>query len=402
MVIVVYLPFGWNHQSFWHRRKPTESLAFALKGQGAVIVVEPFVSLTTGWYRLKERRKISCTLRQGRLHQKKKNLFVLMPVVWMPVRLDYLGLFEKLNYWFLASQIRRSIKSITTGKLFVLSWFYRPEQEHFVGLAGEHFVVYECYDQHHIANDVLSIPGYSEILHRKERKLLSKTDLVITTSEELLHDKRKHHSNVVLFHNAADAKFFMKVQDSKTIISEKISQLRHPILGYLGSINDDLDLDLLKYIAKSKPDWTLIIAGEALDQFEVDFQLLTFRNVKLAGWIRDEIPNYFKAVDVCMIPFRTDSRFNQYRNPNKLHEYIAMGKPVVSTNISNIRPHGDIIYIAKEKKEFLACIEKALMEDGPDKIFERLGRASENTWEKRADRVLEKVREMILLRSERR
>jgi len=114
-------------------------------------------------------------------------------------------------------------------------------------------------------------------------------------------------------------------------------------------------------------------------------------NVRLVGWIREEIPGYFKTVDVCLIPFLTDSEYNQYRNPNKLHEYIEMGKPVVSTDIQGVHSLINTIYIARTKEEFVVCVDRTLAEDGPARIAERMRRARENTWERRSERMLEIV-----------
>jgi glycosyltransferase involved in cell wall biosynthesis len=228
---------------------------------------------------------------------------------------------------------------------------------------------------------------------------LSKADIVIATSETLWKEKEKVHSHVYLFPNAADVDFFAKVQAPETNIAEVVERLQPPIVGYLGTINRHLDIDLLRHLAKAKPRWTLLIAGgvedEKLAQSDAYKRLTALPNVQFVGWIREEIPNYFKKVDVCLIPFRTDSDFNQYRNPNKLHEYTAMGKPVVSTDIPCVRSHANIIYIARTKEEFVARIEQALAEDGPERIAERLRWARENTWEKRAERILCIIKEYL-------
>lgn len=393
IVIVVYIPFGWDHQHFWHRREPTEALAVMLRGRGGVLVVEPYMCPFTGWYRSAQREKLRQVMRQGKLRRQTDNLYILMPSVWLPLRWQHLRWVQRFNWRTLARQIRKTVWHIASQTHHVVSWFYRPDHVDFVGLAGEDRMVYECYDQHHTAYDAQSIPGRSELLQRQEKELLSKADIVFTTSEKLCEEKSKIHSNVHLFHNAANVSFFAKVQAYETTIPEVIREYRHPIVGFLGSIHRDMDIDLLRYVTEANPDWTFLMAGVVQDQefaqSDAYQRLMTLSNVHFVGWIQDDIPNYFKAVDVCLIPFRTDSDFNLYRNPNKLHEYTAMGKPVVSTDIPCVRSHADITYIASTKEEFVACIDRALSEDGPELVAERLRRARDNTWEKRAERILE-------------
>jgi hypothetical protein len=392
MVIVVYIPYAWAYHLFDHRRRPTEALAVPLRGSGAVLVVEPSVCPVTGWFRKEERGKVVSILRKGRVRQVQENLYVMTPFVWLPVRLQFLRWIKGFNWKMMARQIRKTVRCIFPQVDHVVSWFYRPDHVNFVGLAGEDKVVYECYDKHHTAG-MLSIPGIGERVQKKEQELLSKAHIVFTTSETLWQEKRKLHPCVFMFPNAADADFFAKVQASDTAVAEAVKKLRHPIIGYLGTIHRDIDIELLRYVAEVKPAWTLLIAGEVVDKkVEESDDYRRFRslpNAQLVGWIREEIPEYFKGVDVCLIPFRMDSVFNQYRNPNKLHEYTAMGKAVVSTDIPCIHSHSDIIYIGRTKEEFVACIKQALAEDGPERVDQRLRWARENTWEKRAERMLD-------------
>ena len=182
LAVVVYIPFGWDHQRFWHRRKPTEALAVPLLGNGGVLVVEPFVCPVTGWYRADEREKLVRLLRRGRLRREGENLYVLTPIVWMPVRWQVLGWLGSFNLKTMARQIRKTLCDIFPQANHVVSWFYRPGHVDFVGLAGEDSVIYECYDQHHVSHGALSIPGLSELIECQERELLSKAHIVITTS----------------------------------------------------------------------------------------------------------------------------------------------------------------------------------------------------------------------------
>jgi len=223
---------------------------------------------------------------------------------------------------------------------------------------------------------------------------------VFVTAEPLLAEKRKLHSNVHLVENAADVTYFGQVQSTGTDVADLVKKLPRPVVGYLGTIHRHTDIELLHHIAQSRPEWSILVVGPQMDTELLRSSLFQrFRelpNTHLTGWMAtDEVPGYFKGVDVCVIPYRTDSEFNRYVNPNKLHEYTAMGKPVVSTDIPCVHSHADIIYIAGTREEFVDCIEQALADDGPDRIAQRLRRAQENSWERRAGRVLKIVSETL-------
>ena len=119
-------------------------------------------------------------------------------------------------------------------------------------------------------------------------------------------------------------------------------------------------------------------------------------NVNLVGWVdREQLPGYCKAFDVCVIPYRVDSEFNRYVNPDKLHEYTAMGKPVVSTDIPEVHSYEHIIKIAKTPAEFVRCIEQALAEDSPIRVQERLRVAEENSWAARVRQHLDIIEAVL-------
>ena len=119
-------------------------------------------------------------------------------------------------------------------------------------------------------------------------------------------------------------------------------------------------------------------------------------NVHLLGYIpQEEAPPYCKVFDVCIIPYRTDSRFNYYVNPLKLHEYTAMGKPVVTTHIPEVESHKDLVWIADTPEQFVACIEEALQTDSPAKIEDRLRHAQANSWDVRIKGMLSIIQEYL-------
>jgi hypothetical protein len=176
----------------------------------------------------------------------------------------------------------------------------------------------------------------------------------------------------------------------------EFAQLPRPRLGYLGTINEHTDLDLIGFVARSRPEWSVVLAGK-LDQaaavrseaFQAPGEL---PNVRILGWVdRERIPAICKCFDVCMIPYRRGSTFNRFVNPNKLHEYTAMGKPIVAQEGVEVASHQDLIWVAATREEFLAALLEAYETDSPDKIARRLEIAEQNSWDTRTREMIARV-----------
>lgn len=375
-----------------------KALAEVLRDKGLVLLVEPYVCPTTAWYRSGTRRRCISLFKRGQLRQETLNLHVLTPFVWLPPRLHRYSWVKRLNYWTIARQIRTALHSIASRGWHQVNWVCHPHQVDYVNLAGEGPVVYDCYDQYE-ANPCWS-EGEKERIRREEATLLHKADIVFVVSKRLQEIKQKTHSNVHVVPNGADTAFFSRVRDPQTSVAEMMTGLRPPIIGYLGTLNYQIDIGLLAHVAEARPEWTLVIVGgddhtRFLSESDVYSSLRYLPNVKFAGWVREEVPAYFKAIDACLLPYRTDLTFSQFSDPLKLYDYLAMGKPVVSTDIPSARAHADMIKIAHTEEEFVACIEQALAEDGPERITERLLWAQDNSWKKRAEHMMEIVYEAM-------
>jgi glycosyltransferase involved in cell wall biosynthesis len=268
----------------------------------------------------------------------------------------------------------------------------------YLGIASENVVIYECYDFH---REVVFSSSRRKKISKEEDLLLKKSDIVFVTSKALLKEKSRYHPLVYLMNNAADSVFYAKAQDPRTTIPKEIEKIHRPVIGYLGSLNDFVDIDLLMKVAKRHQECSVLIVG-GIDphhrnkNFEKKVKLfLHLSNVYFVGWQRGKIPNYFRIVNVCIIPYRSDKVFNHYRDPNKLHKYIAMGKPVVSTDILGENPCKKFVKIAGTSDEFMFHIEQAMSEDCEEKAKARLDWAKNNKWDKRSERMIEVIKNRL-------
>jgi hypothetical protein len=280
----------------------------------------------------------------------------------------------------------------------IVTWFHFPLWVGYHGMLGEGLSVYECYDQH------TAIAGqrdpWARLVERCERELFSKVDLVICTSDRLKELKSGLHDRIYHVPNGADFRFYSRAQDDAVAPDPELALLPRPRIGYLGTINEHTDLDLIRFVAGSRPGWSIVLAGK-LDQgaavrSEPFRRLRELPNVRILGWVeRDRIPAIGKCFDVCMIPYLQGSAFNRYVNPNKLHEYTAMGKPIVALEGVDVASHEELIWIARDRDEFLAALEQAYETDSPERIARRLELAQRNSWDARTGEMIARVSSVL-------
>ncbi len=397
MDFIFYLDTEWsiNHRPLERYTELAKRLDF-LRGK-VLCVNRPVCLLTTPFSNFAKWRQWVTT--RNRVKQLSKNLFLYTPYVLLH---DLLALripcLPCVNHRLLARQVQSLFTSLDFCASERVAWISDPRMFNYFGVAKETVRVYECID--HQRAVVYSQRARQEI-HRLEEKVCTQADLVFCTALGLYKEKKRFNPETYFSPNAADTRLLSRVQDSQMPVAEYMRGLPHPIIGYLGTIHEHTDIALMKYVAEERSEWTIVMIGlEQKSNFSRSELFSSFRklpNVKLVGWLeREKLPGYCKAFDICVIPYRTDSEFNRYVNPDKLHEYTAMGKPVVSTDIPEVRSHIDIIKIAKTPEDFISCIEQSLREDSTAKIRERIERARENSWTRRAEEHLSIIEKVLI------
>ncbi|MDQ3811652.1 MAG: glycosyltransferase, partial [Chloroflexota bacterium] len=217
--------------------------------------------------------------------------------------------------------------------------------------------VYDCMDE--LSAFLYAPPA----LGQREAELFRRADLVFTGGRSLYEAKHARHRSVHLFPSSVDRWHFGK---ARLPISDPKEQapLGRPRLGFFGVLDERLDRDLLDGIADQRPDWQIIMLGPVV---KIDPASLPSRaNIHYLGG-RDyaSLPSYIAGWDVAILPFaRNDS--TRYISPTKTPEYLAAGKPVVSTSIRDVvEPYAalGLVRIADEPAQFVAAVEAALAEN---------------------------------------
>ena len=192
--------------------------------------------------------------------------------------------------------------------------------------------------------------------------------------------------------NGADLQRFESVEQRP--VPADIEKLPRPILGYIGTYNLRIDGQLLIKVAKSFPQGSLVFVGEIggdADREEIAALRRTSNVHFLGERPYGQVPDYLLHFDVCLIPF-ISAQDNRRGSPLKLFDYLAAGRPVVSTAISGVEDFADIVHVAEDDHAFLAGIETALQDENPNEQDKRRMRGKANSWEARVLQMWELLR----------
>jgi glycosyltransferase involved in cell wall biosynthesis len=255
-----------------------------------------------------------------------------------------------------------------------LLWLYTPMALGFARHLRRSLVIYDCMDE------LSGFLGAPLVLRERERELFDVADLVFTGGQSLYEAKRAHHRSVHAFPSSVDARHFAEPR-TLTSADEPRDQraLPRPRLGFFGVIDERMDLGLLHEVAASRPGYHFVILGPVA---KIDpAQLPRLPNIHYLGPKKyEELPAYLAGWDVAIMPFALNEA-TRYISPTKTLEYLAAGKPVISTPIHDVvRPYGEegLVRIAKTAHDFAEAADAALAERDTAAFAAR--RATSDAW----------------------
>ncbi len=238
-----------------------------------------------------------------------------------------------------------------------ICWYYTSMAISFTHHLKPLTVIYDCMDE------LSAFKGASPALKERESHLFQRADLVFTGGQSLYEAKRDHHPHVYAFPSSVDVDHF---KQARSITTDPVDQagIPHPRLGFYGVIDERMDLELLAGIAEARPDWHLVMIGPVV---KIDPEHLPQQaNIHYLG-SKDysELPYYLAGWDLAMLPFARNES-TRFISPTKTPEYLAAGKPVISTSIQDvIRPYGQqqMVQIADTVAEFVVTAELLMEQD---------------------------------------
>jgi glycosyltransferase involved in cell wall biosynthesis len=236
---------------------------------------------------------------------------------------------------------------------FVL-WYYTPMALEITRQLQPVLTIYDCMDE------LAAFKGAPPRLHELEAELFQKADLVFTGGHSLYESKKEQHPEVYAFPSSIDKAHFAQARQNISDPADQ-AQIPHPRFGFYGVVDERFDIELLRSIASLRPDWHFVIIGPVV---KIEPELLPQApNINyLGGKNYKELPLYLSGWDVALLLFARNES-TKFISPTKTPEYLAAGKPVVSTSIKDVvRPYGEqgLVHIADTPEDFVEAIEKAL------------------------------------------
>jgi glycosyltransferase involved in cell wall biosynthesis len=288
---------------------------------------------------------------------------------------------NRLNYNFYAAGLRRQLRRMAGDELVV--WLSHPLHIFALDYFPERRLA--CYDWTDDWTAFSQLPVADRTaLERASDRALHQADLVFTVSESLRQRASAINRRTHPAPNATDFDLLSQSAHTATPAAPELHALASPCLGYIGQIGENIDYALVGALAEARPAWSFVFVGPvwATRQAEVE-RLSAFSNVHFVGGRPHALlPGYLRGFDVCLMPHLRNA-LTTSMDPTKLYDYLASGKPIVSTRVAGTERFADLVHFGDTPHEFLTRVEAALSENGTQ-AQARLAAAQENSWPRRA------------------
>ena len=315
-------------------------------------------------------RLVKTTLAEG------AELYILTPPLGLTINFLPKGFFYQsglnFNAWVVRNSVKKALKKLDMEEDLIHIVAFNPS----IGLVngrryGEKTLIYHCYDEIRGGNAWLKKHGIW-----LEEAFMKIIDGVIVTSRGLFESKVKQCATCFVVKNAVNISLFRQGFHE--------GRPDEQIIGYIGTIDDRLDYDMLHYLFTCLPQTRFVFVGRILSQKGLAI-LKKHPNVSIEGpKLPEELPAYLKTFSAGIIPFIKNT-FTKGIYPMKINEYLAAGLPVISTGFGDMIEFEQLISIGDTKETFLEHCLDEIENDTPAKKHERLQTASQNTWVNRAD-----------------
>lgn len=323
-------------------------------------------------------------------------LWVARPLVWWmreggdALRALNLALYRPYARWLL----RRA------GVARPILWLYDHRLWPLLDALPHRLVCYHCTEDYAGLAGRAGGPALAAAVARDEAALVRRADVVFAVSPALAADKRTLNPNTVLVPNGVDTALY-RLEHTCSQTCAAVRELPRPVLMYTGNVSYKVDLKLVGELANAFPHGTVVLVGpvSGVDDAAALVALRARPNVVFLGKRpARELPALLAHADVALIPFIREPWFVRAAQPLKTFEYLACGKPVVSTPLDNLAALGDLVTQCGDTAAFVAGVQAALAADGPEQRARRVAAAQAHSWERRFAIVNVALR-AVLLRS---
>jgi len=277
----------------------------------------------------------------------------------------------RANARWTAGRIRRTLRRL--GFHRPILWTTVPTARDYIGRLGESMVVY------YVTDDYSLWPGgNAESIRRADRGLARRADLIFACSQLLADRHQNARAKPILLPHAVDRDHFQTPRSEP----EDIKSVPHHRACFFGSIYEKIDLDLLRELARTRPNLHLVLIGPV----KVDLNgVAELPNVRVLGpKSYDELPAYLQAMDIFVVPYVPDEQIRA-SGPLKIRECLALGKPTVAPVLPDLEPFADVLHLYGPREAFTEKVRMALADVRPPEVLRDRVRA--DTWDARVETI---------------
>lgn len=310
------------------------------------------------------------------LKEGQKNIWVLTPFA-LPILARYEKTIYKINKVLILAQLRIVCRLLNFTNPIL--WVCVPSVKDVVMEMKKHAkaMIYYCVDN-------ISFHSGEEDTHvlEAERIIHQSADLAFFVNHSLVEERQ--HINPRTYHLGHGVDYDHFVKGSFAVsegVPDDIAAIPAPVVGYIGVLRS-LDFDLIKKLAVANPGYSFVFIGDVQEDYS---EIKKLPNIHFLGKKPyEQLPLYMRRIDCYGIFYRMDDVFNNYRNPKKLLEYLATGKPIVSVPVLEMAHFGDLVYTASTFDDFNEFLKRAILQDSAEQKSERIHYAADHTWDQAA------------------
>jgi glycosyltransferase involved in cell wall biosynthesis len=255
----------------------------------------------------------------------------------------------------MAVQLRRTLTRQFPDAIKVVQWIYHPAQHWILDVIADARRIYECYDEHAWTTR----GAFKARTWQQEREILTSVDLTFVTTTGLMKTRMPLSRRLELLPNGVPEFFFDEVGSQP----DPLDWIPQPRLGYLGNARSVVDFDLLEQLLRRRPEWHMVFLGP-IEHRSAVAALRALPDAHFLGTRPStDVPNIVRHFDVGLVPL-LDNEFTRVMSTLKLCEYLAVGVPVVATDLPGVRLFGNSIRLApREVEGFERAIAETLALD---------------------------------------
>lgn len=381
---IIFLAVDWK---LFNRREMIKALAETVKKHGSTVIAVnrplcPFTTLFT------KRERFKGLFGPEKFEKLDDNLLLFSPRYFLHDHItEKIGFFEKLNIKRLQKSFRELFQELNIEEKRPVVWYYYPQQGYVSEIFPDRFLIYELKDA--LADfRGRENPGMVAL----EKKQKGQVDLFLSVVPYLYDKHSPGYKNSYLFGNGLSRKTFEALRQ---IPVRSCYESDRPQIGYTGMVSERIAWDLIKDIARQKPEWDFIFHGLIAD-VSIPGRFDDISNIKFAGlFMQEELPSIMGKFDIGILPY-LENDFFRHTHPLKFFEYIAAGLPVVSSRNDELGKFpGEIIRIPDyNASSWIASIEQQLSADRNELKKIGLQTAGQFVWENMCEKLVEKISEL--------